>query len=890
MQKGEKKMQNLKGKTMAILIATILTISMTASLSTTQNTFGQVYPPKGTHIPTYAYLNVAPNPVGVGQTVNVNFFLATPMETVEYAVNMTVRMTQPDGTVKTLGPFTSDLTGGSFTNVVPDQVGTYSFQFFYGGQTLGTNSPWSGLINDPSESTVVTLTVQEEPVQPKTYPFTPLPTSYWQTPVTAQNVQNWYTLTGAWLGYGSVSFAQTGGYNVSSFYNPYTASVNSGHVLWTKPWAEGGVVGGDFGGNEQDSHYWSTSQYQPKYAPVVMNGILYSTWYTTTTSYSNGIRAVDLYTGQDLWVINTTNALRCGMNVNAKMINQYGVVGPYIWTTGSLPASDTGGVPIVSTGTQWNMYDGLTGKYVLSVVNGSALTLRTDENGNMIGYFINNTAGTEMTHPTFSQNVPVTNTGPHLTAINMTVAIGQSGQQWNPRVNTVRSMDSGEMWSVPVATSISGVPIGPTYSLALNSITGNELVLTGGFVHGQGVGGEQAGWLIVSTMDMNTGAQLFTKNITQTDTAALLPYTRTTVAYGNGLIVIANDVNYVVAAFDTSTGTKRWETTLTGLNGGEPNHYDLFSLKPYFGKEAIFWEGLGGDLWAINIGDGKLRWYTNTTQLIGDPGIETPYDIWPLWVFSSSCVSTDVAYFAVGHEYNPPLFHGAQLIAVNCTDGSLVWSELDTSVTSTEISYGILLSLNAYDNQIYAFGKGPSAMTVTAPTVGVTTNTPITITGTIMDVSAGSKQNAVAANFPHGLPCISDESQSKWMEYVYQQQVKPTHTTGVLVTISVIDSNHNERAIGTTTSDDAGSFGFTWTPDISGDYQITASFAGSESYWPSSATTYAHASEASTPAPTAELQQGLAKTSDLLTYMTAGVIAIIIAIAIVGFLILRKHP
>ena len=192
------------------------------------------------------------------------------------------------------------------------------------------------------------------------------------------------------------------------------------------------------------------------------------------------------------------------------------------------------------------------------------------------------------------------------------------------------------------------------------------------------------------------------------------------------------------------------------------------------------------------------------------------------------------------------------------------------------------LSLNAYDNQVYAFGKGPSAVTVSAPTVGVATNTPITITGTVMDVSAGSKQNAVAANFPNGLPCVSDESQSKWMEYVYQQQVKPTHTTGVPITISVIDSNHNDRVIGTTTSDDSGTFGFTWTPDISGDYRITATFAGSESYWPSSASTYSYASDVVTPAPTAAPQQGLATTSDLITDLAVGVIAIIIAVAIVG--------
>ena len=75
-----------------------------------------------------------------------------------------------------------------------------------------------------------------------------------------------------------------------------------------------------------------------------------------------------------------------------------------------------------------------------------------------------------------------------------------------------------------------------------------------------------------------------------------------------------------------------------------------------------------------------------------------------------------------------------------------------------------MTTLNAYDNQIYAYGMGPSTTTVTAPDIGVTTATPVTITGTVMDISAGSQQNAVAANFPHGLPCVSDASMTQWME------------------------------------------------------------------------------------------------------------------------------
>ena len=110
-----------------------------------------------------------------------------------------------------------------------------------------------------------------------------------------------------------------------------------------------------------------------------------------------------------------------------------------------------------------------------------------------------------------------------------------------------------------------------------------------------------------------------------------------------------------------------------------------------------------------------------------------------------------------------------------------------------------MTALNAYDNQIYAWGMGPSKTTLS--TVGVTMQaTPITITGSVTDISAGSQQNAVAVNFPNGLPCVSDTSMTQFMEAVYEQQPMPTNITGVPVTFYVLDSNHNYRAIGTTTT------------------------------------------------------------------------------------------
>jgi hypothetical protein len=199
-----------------------------------------------------------------------------------------------------------------------------------------------------------------------------------------------------------------------------------------------------------------------------------------------------------------------------------------------------------------------------------------------------------------------------------------------------------------------------------------------------------------------------------------------------------------------------------------------------------------------------------------------------------------------------------------------------------------MTTLNAYDNQLYTWGKGPVKMSVTAPSVGVSTATSIVIRGTVMDISAGASQEAQAARFPNGLPCVSEESQNAWMEYVYMQQPRPTNTTGVPVTINVVDSNGNFRTIGKTTSDDSGMFTFSWTPDISGDYKVIASFAGSESYFAASAET---SFTAENPAPTAS--PPLAATSMTDQYFIPAVAAIILAIAIgfaITILLLRRKP
>ncbi|MGD0072022.1 MAG: Ig-like domain-containing protein [Candidatus Bathyarchaeia archaeon] len=239
-----------------------------------------------------------------------------------------------------------------------------------------------------------------------------------------------------------------------------------------------------------------------------------------------------------------------------------------------------------------------------------------------------------------------------------------------------------------------------------------------------------------------------------------------------------------------------------------------------------------------------------------------------------------------GHMYSPPLFHKAQQLALNLTNGKVVWSIDAFDVTSAPaISDGVMTTLNAYDNQIYAWGKGPSAMSVTAQSF----DSAIVIRGSVIDTSAGTQQEAQAANFPNGVPCVSDESMTPFMEAVYMQQPMPTNTTGVPVPLSVLDSNGNYRQIGSTTSDGSGMFTLTWTPDIPGNYTVVASFAGSESYYSSYAETSFFVSA---PAPTASPYPTVSLASTQ-SYIIGIGIAIIIAIAIgfaITILMLRKRP
>ena len=226
----------------------------------------------------------------------------------------------------------------------------------------------------------------------------------------------------------------------------------------------------------------------------------------------------------------------------------------------------------------------------MSVVNGSALTLRTDDKGELIGYFLNTTAGKQLIYPTSSvagatggQTVTTaisTTTGPHITAVNMTAAAGFTSyiSPTNTAVNTVRSMKTGYIWDKQVPTNISGVPINP--ALALSSITGNSLVLTAGSTKVRW----RNTWLAIvwQAWTQLRWHNIASRNITYARKRRNATIHKNYLKIIDGLFINANDINYDSHSLQYKNRRKSVvKYLMTGLNGAAPDVYDQFQIKTY---------------------------------------------------------------------------------------------------------------------------------------------------------------------------------------------------------------------------------------------------------------------------------------------------------------------
>jgi len=331
--------------------------------------------------------------------------------------------------------------------------------------------------------------------------------------------------------------------------------------------------------------------------------------------------------------------------------------------------------------------------------------------------------------------------------------------------------------------------------------------------------------------------------------------------------------------FSTATGKQLWVSPADTDPWGEEANLQRSTI-----AYGMLYGSTADGINAYNLTTGQLIWRFHGSNSGTDfPGFASyPFE------WAANTVADGKIYAQTGVSHGDPLFRGAQLYCINATTGQLIWNINDFGNGETmPIADGILVTHNMYDNQIYAYGMGPSKTTASAQAFGSS----VVISGSVTDISAGSKQQAVAANFPNGLPCVSDASMTQFMEAVYMQQPMPTNVTGVPVTISVTDSNHNCYVIGTTTTDASGTYSLTWTPIIPGNFTVTATFAGTQSYYGSSAETHFYASPPSpTASPYPSPVTGLASTASLELGIAAVIIVIIIIGAILVILTVRKRP
>jgi hypothetical protein len=198
------------------------------------------------------------------------------------------------------------------------------------------------------------------------------------------------------------------------------------------------------------------------------------------------------------------------------------------------------------------------------------------------------------------------------------------------------------------------------------------------------------------------------------------------------------------------------------------------------------------------------------------------------------------------------------------------------------IGDSIIATMDTYDQRIYSIGKGPSAITVVAsPEVSVHGSS-VLVKGMVTDISAGTKDDAITARFPNGVPAAADEGMSAWMLYVYKQFPRPADVVGVEVIISVLDPNNNFYEVGRATSDASGFYSVAFTPEVPGKYTVYASFAGSKAYYGSQAEEAINVEQA--PAATPPPTPTPAPMTD--TYVLGFGIAMLIAIVVIGLVII----
>jgi hypothetical protein len=279
---------------------------------------------------TIAHLSFRPRTVGLGQNLLVNFWIQSVTLAAQYKFYQAykITITKPDGTQETklMDSYVADTTGWFETTV--DQVGTWNIKMDFLGQYFPPGYWFNGVcypsiaaigpytagsfggpayINstyyEPSSDGPYPLTVQSDLVQ--SWPPAPLPTDYWTRPVSPWNREWWpilgnFPMTGI-VGGGPDWPADTNTYaNVFDTYSylPYVQGPKSSHIVYTKQFNVGGLIGGTMG----QTTVWESSTVIYGHPRIIYSGRAY--WPTTEViggAATSVWQCYDLRTGEIYW-------------------------------------------------------------------------------------------------------------------------------------------------------------------------------------------------------------------------------------------------------------------------------------------------------------------------------------------------------------------------------------------------------------------------------------------------------------------------------------------------------------------------------------------------------------------------------------------------------------
>jgi outer membrane protein assembly factor BamB/RES domain-containing protein len=792
-------MKNTKKKSgIAVTFLMLTIVSFTASIP-------MVY---SADYESFAFINVSPNPVGVRQSVIVLFWLSKPTPTAQAGYhpeynwnNYTVTITSPSGAVENFGPYTSDATGGAYFSYTPTEVGDYTFQFTFPGQTIEgvgvRGQPVGPITFGPANASTI-LTVQEEQIVG--YQTPPLPTDYWTRPVYGEN-RGWYQISGNWL---------SSYYNNTGAFNPYTTAPNTAHIVWTKQINFGGVVGGEY----EDLNYYSGPTYQPYWnPPLIINGRLYYMERLTTGDSWIGLHCVDIRTGREQWF---TDAETIGYSVagGGSFVNT--LFGQILDAEG--PNGHGAFAFIWNLGANYTCFDANSGEQVYEIINCLPATWTfnggLDSHGSIITYTINTRNGWLLkwnsTKAMLSVGLPTASHG---------------GTYLQPRGQSI-DWTTGIEWNVTI----------PTYP-GLMAIQGGNVPLSDGKVLFASTGSlfsptNNITLIAYSAID---GQELWTSDLSESFVKGDTTWTM----FGplkDGVFTVHDKSTNRWWGYDEYTGEKLW-----GPTESYEDAWDMQTPTMAAGYGKFYVGTCAGNIYAHDLKTGDLEWVYN----LPPSGYDTPYGAYPLYSNrlppTGGITVADGKIYAITGEHTPnsPYWLGGAMYCINATTGDLVCKMPGWWSDNPAIADGYALNHNCYDGQIYCFGKGKTATTVEAPLTGIPLGTSVMIRGTVMDQSLGALDYAGNRLNPEGTPAIADEYMTEWMEYLHQQKPMPDNVEGVEgvnVFVKILDPNGDwySEAV---TSDANGVFSLSWAPAIVGDYHVTAMFEGSESYYTSQATT-----------------------------------------------------